>query len=118
MYDDDTAAFYDLRGGANIPLKVLTAMSFFPLLLPEIPEEMAREMARRHLRDQDEFASPYPIPSVAMSEQSFCPEETFALWQGPTWPVINWFLFRCLSAKSFEHEADNLYRATVALIEK
>ena len=118
MYDDDTAAFYDLRGGTNMPLKVLTAMSFFPLLLPEIPDGMAREIVQRHLNNADEFASTYPIPSVAMSEPSFYPKETFALWRGPTWPVINWFLFRCLCAKGFEREASSLYRATADLIEK
>jgi glycogen debranching enzyme len=118
MYDDETAAFYDLRGGTNTPLKVLTAMSFFPLLLPEIPDGMAREIVQRHLSNADEFASTYPIPSVAMSEPSFYPKQTFALWRGPTWPVINWFLFRCLCAKGFEREACNLYRATADLIEK
>jgi glycogen debranching enzyme len=118
MYDDETAAFYDLVGGTDSSLKVLTAMSLFPLLLPEMPKDMAREIVRRHLCNADEFASPYPIPSVAMSERSFYPKETFALWRGPTWPVINWFFFRCLSAKGFEHEAGNLYRATVDLIEK
>jgi glycogen debranching enzyme len=118
MYDDNTAAFYDLQVGSSGHLKVLTAMSFFPLLLPETPAAVARELVSRHLRAPDKFASPYPIPSVAMSEPSFCPGETFALWRGPTWPVINWFLFRCLSAKGFEREADDLYRATVALIEK
>jgi Mannosylglycerate hydrolase MGH1-like glycoside hydrolase domain len=53
-----------------------------------------------------------------MSEPSFYPKETFALWRGPTWPVINWFLCRCLSTKGFEREASILYRATVELIEK
>jgi glycogen debranching enzyme len=118
MYDDETAAFYDIRGGTNVPLKVLTAMSLFPLLLPEMPEDMAREIVSRHFSNPDEFASPYPIPSVAMSERSFYAKETFALWRGPTWPVINWFLFRCLSTKGFDREASNLYRATVNLIER
>jgi glycogen debranching enzyme len=117
MYDDETAAFYDLHGGTNAPLKVLTAMSLFPLLLPEMPEDLAREVVRRHLNNPDEFASPYPIPSVAMSERSFYPNETFALWRGPTWPVINWFLFRSLCARGFESEANSLYRATLHLIE-
>ena len=118
MYDDETAAFYDVRTGTNATLKVLTAMSLFPLLLPETPKEMAAEVVRRHLSNPEEFASDYPIPSVSMSERSFYPKETFALWRGPTWPVINWFLFRCLGTKGFEREANELYRATVDLIKK
>src|SRR5262245_1123460 len=118
MYDDDTAAFYDIRGGTNASLKVLTAMSLFPLLLPEMSKDMAGEIVRRHLSNPDEFASPYPIPSVAMSERSFYAKETFALWRGPTWPVINWFLFKCLCAKGFKREAGILHQATIDLIEK
>jgi hypothetical protein len=49
MYDDETSAFYDLQTGTNASLKVLTAMSLFPLLLPEMPKDMAGEIVRRHL---------------------------------------------------------------------
>ena len=55
---------------------------------------------------------------VAMNDPSFYPKETFALWRGPTWPVINWFLFKSLRAKGFESNATSLYRTTVDLIEK
>src|SRR5262245_25376325 len=78
MYDEETAAFYDISGATNASLKVLTAMSLFPLLLPEMPKDKAGEIVRRHLSNPDEFASPYPIPSVAMSERSFYAKETFA----------------------------------------
>ena len=106
MYDEETAAFYDLNGPTSAQLKVLTAMSFFPLLLPHIPEEITHQVVRRHLDNPDEFSCAYPIPSVAMNDPSFYPKETLALWRGPTWPVINWFLFKsgkCEGRKAF-HE--------------
>lgn len=117
MYDADSAAFYDLRGQINAPLKTLTPMSFFPLLLAEVPQAIAQKMIRRHF-NANEFLSAYPMPSVAMNEPSFYPGETFALWRGPTWPVINWFLFTCLRKRGFDKEAEMLYRCTRQLIEK
>jgi hypothetical protein len=100
MYDEETAAFYDLNSATGAQLKVLTAMSFFPLLLPQMPVEMGREVVRRHLSNPHEFSCAYPLPSVALNDPSFYPKETYALWRGPTWPVINWFLFKRLRAKA------------------
>src|SRR5437016_2684612 len=102
MYDGEYAAFYDIRGQTNAKLTVLTAMSFVPLLLPEVPEAIGQEMIRRHFHDKKEFLTAYPIPSVAMSEPSFYAGETLALWRGPTWPVINWLLYRCFRQRGFE----------------
>ena len=116
MYDEETAAFYDLNGATGAQLKVLTAMSFFPLLLPQIPVEMGREVVRRHLSNPHEFSCAYPLPSVAMNDPSFYPKATYALWRGPTWPVINWFLFKRLRVKGFEGDANSLYRSSVDLI--
>src|SRR5207247_2276783 len=118
MYDRESAAFFDLRAKTDRQLKVLTAMSFFPLLLPEIPESIGEEMMRRHFNNEEEFASAYPIPSTAINDPSFYPNETLALWRGPTWPVVNWFLYKCLQTKGFNKEADLLYRSVKELIER
>ena len=117
MYDRESAAFYDLKGKTNAPLKTLTSMSFVPLILPEIPDAVAQETIGRHF-NSDEFQSAYPIPSVSVHEPSFYPGETFALWRGPTWPVINWFLYRCLRKRGFDKEAELLHRSTRELIRK
>jgi glycogen debranching enzyme len=118
MYDAACAAFYDLRGQNSAKLKVLTAMSFLPLLLPEVPEGVGQEMIQRHFKNKKEFLSTYPIPSVAMSEPSFYAEETFALWRGPTWPIINWLLYRSFRHRGFDAEANVVRDSIRALIEK
>lgn len=117
MYDGEAAAFYDLRGKTNEPLRAITSMSFIPLLLPEIPQTVARNTVDRHF-NSEEFSSDYPVPSVATTDPSFYPGETFALWRGPTWPVINWFLYGCLRKRGFDKEANILRRSTRELIEK
>src|SRR5262249_31062289 len=42
MYDDETAAFYDVRTGTNATLKVLTAMSLFPAAAARDPQRDGR----------------------------------------------------------------------------
>jgi glycogen debranching enzyme len=118
MYDVAHAAFYDTRGENSAKLKVLTAMSFLPLLLPEVPQAIGQEMIERHFKDKKEFLSTSPIPSVAMSEPSFYAGETFALWRGPTWPIINWLLYRCFRQRGFGAEANTVRDSIRALIQK
>jgi glycogen debranching enzyme len=118
MYDSETAAFYDIGAKTGKQLKVLTAMSFFPIILPEIPDAISRNMIERHFFDEKQFASPYPIPSVSISDPSFRAGESLAIWRGPTWPAVNWFLYKCLHRTGFVTAADRLYRSLRELIER
>jgi glycogen debranching enzyme len=118
MYDEERAAFFDLRGKTEHQLKVLTPICFLPMLLPEVPEAIGREMVERHFDNPDEFQSTYPLPSVAINDASYYPHETLALWRGPTWPVLNWLLYKCLREKGFGREANMLYRSVQELIER
>lgn len=118
MYDAETAAFYDVVGGTNKKLKVLTPSIVFPAILPEIPKDLLETVMKRHLFSKEEFAAPYPIPSVAMNEPSFYPGRSFCLWRGPTWIFTNWFVFRCLLECGFHEKADELLAATKRLIQE
>lgn len=118
MYDEETAAFYDVYGPENTKLKVLTFTIGLPILMKEVSKKIANEILTRHFLNKDEFYLDYPIPSVAKSEPSFNPHDSRLLWRGPTWPVINWFLYHSFMANGFEKEAKHLYESMKALIEK
>jgi len=118
MYDEETAAFYDVYGPENKKLKVLTFTIALPILMKEVPRKVAHEILHRHFLNKEEFNLDYPIPSVAKNEPSFDPHDSRYLWRGPTWPVINWFLYRSFKANGFDKEAKGLYEAMKNLIEK
>jgi glycogen debranching enzyme len=119
MYDEETSAFYDVYGHTNTKSKILTPTIFFPLVLPGISEQIARDVIEKHLFNEDEFQSPYPIPSVAMNDPSFSPKETPPfLWRGPTWVMYNWFVYQCLLYRKYRKEADTLLETMKTLIEK
>lgn len=118
MYDEETAAFYDVYGPENKKAKVLTFTIALPVMLDDIPEEIAIEILKRHLLNKEEFYLNYPFPSVAKSESSFSPYESKFLWRGPTWVIINWFLYKCLLSKGFRTEAQKIFTTVKELIEK
>ena len=118
MYDEEEAAFYDLSGHENKKIKVLTPTIFFPLVLKNIPDDIARKVIKKHLFNKNEFAVPYPIPSVAVNEPSFNPKESIYIWRGPTWSVCNWFLHQCLIERGFRKEASKMVETLKELISK
>lgn len=118
MYDEETAAFYDVYGRENKKAKVLTFTIGMPILLDEVSKEISAEIIKRHFLNKEEFNLPYPIPSVAKSDPSFLPFETKFLWRGPTWIVANWFLLCSFKAHGFEEEAKLLLRSVRELVAK
>ena len=118
MYDEETAAFYDVYGRENKKLKVLTFTIGIPILMKEVSKKMAYEILTRHFLNKDEFNLEYPIPSTAKTEPSFDPHDSRYLWRGPTWPVVNWFFYHSYMANGFQKEAKRLYEAMKDLIEK
>lgn len=118
MYDAEAAAFWDLHGPEDTPLKILTPTIFFPIVLPVTTDEMAKSIIDKHLFNPDEFGLDYPLPSVAKNEPSFDPEESQYLWRGPTWVLYNWFVYQCLFYKDFKDEAQRLRESIRSLIQK
>ncbi|MCC9169221.1 MGH1-like glycoside hydrolase domain-containing protein, partial [Pontibacter harenae] len=106
MYDEADAAFYDLAGHNYRKLKVKTGTIFFPVVLRQVPDAVCRRVLRRHLQQRDGFHVPYPIPSLAVDEPAFNPDESLYIWRGPTWVMFNWFMHGHLLDVGYTHEAE------------
>ncbi|HEA30634.1 MAG TPA: trehalase-like protein [Leeuwenhoekiella sp.] len=118
MYDDETAAFYDVYGKGDEPLKVLTPTIFFPLILEGIPKKLAKAILERHYFNADEFGVPFPIPSLAINSSAFNPKESLYIWRGPTWTLFNWFLYPYFLKKGYKDEAERLMDSMYRLVQK
>lgn len=88
------------------------------MVLKEIPDHIATGVINRHLFNKDEFAVPYPIPSVATNHPSFNLKESVYIWRGPTWTVYNWFLHQCLIERGFRDEAKRTVETLKELISR
>lgn len=116
-WDEDAAAFWDLSGADEHPVRVLTFSVLFPLILPDLDPAIARRLVERHLLNESEFWLPFPVPSVAASEPSFDPGwRTATTWRGPTWVNVNWYLYWGLRQHGFADVAAELRRRTLAMV--
>jgi Mannosylglycerate hydrolase MGH1-like glycoside hydrolase domain len=118
-YDPERGLFFDLAGAAERRLEVNTFTCLMPLLLPDLPTDIAGRLVG-HLEDPDTFALPYPVPSVARTEPTFRPGpvSTRLTWRGPTWLNVNWLCTRGLRQHGRDDLADDLARRSVDLVKK
>lgn len=118
MYDEASAAFYDVREPGAEKLRVETPTIFFPLILEEIDGRIADRVLSTHFDEEDEFHTPLSVPTVARDDPSFFPGETPFIWRGPTWAFTNWFLYRALKRRGFHARAERLRRSLWQAVEK
>lgn len=119
-YDESMAAFFSLAGRHEKQLKALTCVSLMPLILIDIPSNVAHSLVLRHLANPQEFWLPYPIPSVAANEETFSAEGLLGrrlhIWRGPSWININRFLFYGLLLWRHEGLARELAKRSYRLV--
>ncbi|HLZ72253.1 MAG TPA: trehalase family glycosidase [Dehalococcoidia bacterium] len=113
-WDEGAGAFWDLAGAAEEPQRVLTITSLFPLLLGDLPAEIAAKLVK-HVTDEGKFWARVPVRSVAAREPSYDPGEGI-IWRGPVWLNTNWFLIRGLRRHGYDAEAETIAAASRELV--
>jgi glycogen debranching enzyme len=118
-FDRERGLFFDLAGLAERRLETATFTCLFPLLLANLPADIADALAR-HIEDPAAFAARYPVPTVSMSEPSFCPDRLpgSLVFRGTTWLNVNWYLARGLRRHGRADLARRIEDGSVELIER
>ncbi len=102
---------YDLR--AQRPLRVRTVAGFAPLiaggLRPERLDALLETLESPAFAGNPGLRWPLP-PSTSPEDPRFDPR---SYWRGPTWPVVNWLLWRSLVRAGEKERAENLRRAAL-----
>lgn len=112
MWDEETGFYYDLKTDGEL-LKLKTAVGFLPLWAGIATQERAGRLMA-HLLDPREFASAFPVPTVAMDEPIFGDD----MWRGPTWINLNYFIYRGLLHYGLTAEANDLRSRTLKEIQR
>jgi Mannosylglycerate hydrolase MGH1-like glycoside hydrolase domain len=110
MWDPDNGLFWARRN--TKPIHIRTPFSLFPLLTGQLPSDVAQTLVT-HLKNPNEFMPRYPVPSVAVNDPHYDPEQ---MWRGPTWVNINYLLIEGLQRSGYPALADKLTRQTLDLI--
>lgn len=118
-YDPERGLFFDLAGRSERPLTVNTFTCLMPLALPDLPIPIAERLIQ-HLTDPNEYATSFPVPSVAINEPAFHPGTPGRkpVWRGPSWINSNWYLARGLRAHGREDLARSVENRSVDLIQR
>ena len=118
-WDDEAGAFFDLSGMAENPVKITTISSLMPLILDDLPRSIVERLIEDWVSSPQHFWTPYPLPSVPVSECKFMPGDPKGfIWRGPSWMNTNWFLSNALRRHGYPELADIIVTKSHECIEK
>ncbi|MFN8471130.1 MAG: trehalase family glycosidase [Anaerolineae bacterium] len=110
LWDEETGLF---RAQApNQPVPTLTPFSLLPLLTGDLPEAVTQRLID-HLTDPLLFWTPFPIPTVAVTDPAFDPVQ---MWRGPVWINVNYFFVEALRRVGRSELAAELRHKTLDLM--
>lgn len=110
MWDPGNGLFWARKDGVPVPVR--TPFSLFPLLTGRLPRSVAERLVS-HLTDPHQFWPRYPVPTVALNDPKYNPEQ---MWRGPSWMNVNYLLIEGLSRSGYARLAGELRRRTLELI--
>jgi putative isomerase len=109
MWDAGAGLFWARKDG--VPLDVRTPFNLFPLITGRMPPDIAARLVA-HLTDAQEFWPRYPVPTVALDDPRYNPNQ---MWRGPTWLNVNYLLIEGLERAGYIDLAQELARRTLDL---
>lgn len=115
-WDASLGRWVYLRGAQKIPDYTLAVGSIFPIIINGQAAGQVAEVVERYLTNEDEFWTPYPVPSVALSEPTFDPEGESTIWRGPVCMNLNWLLARGLRRHGFTDVAAEIEAKSIEMI--
>ena len=92
MWSEEDRFYYDLDKEKK-QIRVKTIASYWPLLA-EIPNEARIDGLINHLKDPNEFGTPNPFPTLAVSEKSF--KENGEGFKGSVYPPFTFMVIKGL----------------------
>jgi glycogen debranching enzyme len=113
LWDGETCCFRarDVRTGRLIP--AATIAGFVPLLDPDLPPAVVRELAELLLSARFAGATGYPVPTCDVQSAAF---DRSGYWRGPTWVNTNWLVWLGARTHHLDAVADLLLGSTLRLV--
>ena len=109
-WDPELGGMTDLDLVSGQPIRVRTVANFAGLVAGRLsPEKRAAQLAlldSKHFAGHPGLARKLP-PSTSPSERSYDPKN---YWRGPSWPIMNWILWRALRENGAPGRAERLRR--------
>jgi hypothetical protein len=120
-WDERSGLFFNLIGREERRMTCRTIISLLPLILVDLPREIAARLVER-LLDPREFWTRWPVASVPPGERGFSRTSRVLglrfIWRGPCSLNTNWLLAQGLRRHGYDPEADALAGRSRELVER
>lgn len=113
LWDPYSSQYYSREFVSHRLLKEPSIGTLIALYAGVIPDDHVKAIVHS-LEDEQQYGTPYPVPSVPLSSNLYDPER---YWQGPTWINTNWLIIDGLKRHGYEDHAAVLTESTLELIE-
>jgi putative isomerase len=113
FYDPAAGLFWPTRH--HRPIRVLTPFCLYPLWLGRLLDKKIADQLVAHLTDPGEFWTAYPIPTVAVNDPHYNPDQ---IWRGPTYLNVNYIFIDALVKSGYPDLARQLCDRTLELVMK
>lgn len=110
LWDEEAGLFWATHEKQTI--RVRTPFNLFPLITGQLPPQVTARLIG-HLTDPRSFWPRYPVPSVALDDPHYNPQQ---MWRGPTWVNVNYLLIEGLARCGYVELARQLRQRTIEMI--
>jgi hypothetical protein len=107
MWNPETEFFYDVDPATGQRTTAKAAVGFYPFMAEGLAGPEHLNVFRKHLFNEDEFWTPYPVPTTSKDDSTYSPDGEWngqrlvCPWNGRTWLMTN------------SHVAESLARAAL-----
>ncbi|MFZ1522489.1 MAG: trehalase family glycosidase [Candidatus Saccharimonadales bacterium] len=113
MYDEEDKTYYSRSWDSHEFVKTRTFYEYMPLYAGTVSKARAKEIVD-NLKQNQLLGANYQVPTVPINSINFKENK---YWEGPVWPMINWFIYNGLKRYGFSTEAESIKQQTLSLVE-
>ncbi len=123
MWDEEDEMFYDVNPRDFSRTKIKAAVCFYPYMTDIVSEKHLPGL-KKHLLNEKEFWTPYPVPATAVGDLYFDPWAQWkgkrhnCPWNGRVWPMTNSHIADALGLSARRFSDQELRAKTVEFINK
>lgn len=118
LWDAESESYWNLHMTKHRWIKRVSYSNFVPLWAGIVPVERAQAMIRRYLWNEEHLLTPFGLRSLSRQDPEYNNTNIiipYSNWQGPVWPIANYFYFVALMNHGFAEEAAELVRRLTRL---
>lgn len=121
LWDEENKSYYNLNSINGKLIKRHVYSNFISLWEKLLPKDKGREMIKKYLLNSKKLWSKYGVRSLAKDDIEYNNRaiiKPHSNWQGPVWPIVNYFCLYILLNYGFKKEAISLSKKVTNLCYK